>query len=171
MRLPLRTAVFWAHLVCGVAIATVVLVMSVTGVILTYEQQMVQWADREYWTTPAAPGERAPLSALATSAEAYDPESRASSLILYSDPDAPVMATIGGGRNLYLDPSTAQVRGENNTGMRGFLAHVRGWHRWFNVSGEGRGLARAVTGWANLAFLFLILSGLYLWFPRRPKIR
>ena len=27
--------------------------------------------------------------------------------------------------------------------------------------------ARAVTGWSNVAFLFIVVSGLYLWFPRR----
>jgi uncharacterized iron-regulated membrane protein len=26
---------------------------------------------------------------------------------------------------------------------------------------------RAITGWSNLIFLFIVLSGLYLWFPRK----
>jgi uncharacterized iron-regulated membrane protein len=51
--------------------------------------------------------------------------------------------------------------------LRAFFRAVAGWHRWFAVSGDGRGAARAVTGWSNLAFLFLVLSGVYLWVPRR----
>ena len=34
-----RSTIFWIHLVCGVATGLVVLMMSVTGVILTYERQ------------------------------------------------------------------------------------------------------------------------------------
>jgi uncharacterized iron-regulated membrane protein len=40
------------------------------------------------------------------------------------------------------------------------------WHRWLGASPEGRARARMITGACNLAFLFLALSGLYLWMPR-----
>jgi uncharacterized iron-regulated membrane protein len=51
--------------------------------------------------------------------------------------------------------------------MRRFMSGTRAWHRWLAVEGEGRPLARAVTGWSNLLFLFLVVSGFYLWFPRK----
>jgi uncharacterized iron-regulated membrane protein len=35
------------------------------------------------------------------------------------------------------------------------------------MEGEQRALGKSVTGWANLVFLFILLSGLYLWIPRR----
>ena len=41
-----RKAIFWIHLSCGVAAGLVVLMMSVTGVILTYERQILAWQDR-----------------------------------------------------------------------------------------------------------------------------
>jgi uncharacterized iron-regulated membrane protein len=41
------------------------------------------------------------------------------------------------------------------------------WHRWLAVNGEDRARARAVTGAANLAFLGLAISGVYLWWPRQ----
>jgi len=44
---------------------------------------------------------------------------------------------------------------------------VRAWHRWLGVSGESRPIARAVTGWSNLLLFFIVISGVYLWFPRR----
>ncbi len=40
------------------------------------------------------------------------------------------------------------------------------WHRWLAASGEYRTTGRAITGASNLAFLFLVLSGAYLWIPR-----
>jgi uncharacterized iron-regulated membrane protein len=40
------------------------------------------------------------------------------------------------------------------------------WHRWLGREGAGRATGKAVTGLANLLFLFMVISGLYLWFPR-----
>jgi len=46
------------------------------------------------------------------------------------------------------------------------MSDLRAWHRWLAVEGEGRSVARAVTGWANLLFAFIVLSGMYLWLPK-----
>lgn len=167
MNLPLRKAVFWVHLVCGLTTGVVILMMSVTGVLLTYQKQMNQWADREFWTAPAETGVLAPLSSFVETARAYDAEVSVSSIVVHEGEDGPVAAAIGGGRILYMDPSTAEVRGENNKGVRSFLSATMQWHRWFAATGERRAGFRAITGWSNIVFLFLVLSGLYLWFPRR----
>lgn len=167
MPLLLRKAVFWSHLVVGVTIAGVVLMMSVTGVVLTYEKQMMRWADDANWTAASQPGTTASMQEILGSAQAQNPDAELRGVYFYAGDDGPVAVTRRGAATLYLDPSTAEVRGESNAAVAGFLGSVRGWHRWFNVRGDGRGMARAVTGWGNFAFLFLILSGLYLWFPRR----
>jgi uncharacterized iron-regulated membrane protein len=171
--MTLRKAVFWVHLACGVVAGLVILMMSVTGVVLTYQKQMTEWSDRAYWVAPAVEEVRAPLSEVVRRAEAWvrtnddDAEARVSGLVLWSDPEAPVAATLGGGRSLYLDPSTAEIRGESTIGVRAFLSWNVRMHRWFGASGERRAVARAVTGWSNLVFLVLVLSGLYLWIPAR----
>jgi uncharacterized iron-regulated membrane protein len=162
------------HLACGLSAGVVILIMSVTGVLLTYQKQMTEWADRQYWVAPRVEGRRAAFSDLVGVAQAHDPDAAVSSITFYADQDAPAAASLGRGRILYLDPSTAEVRGENTQGMRDFFSAVVGWHRWFNVTGDGRASARAITGWSNLVFLFLVVSGLYLWFPRRwtrPHLR
>ena len=41
-----RSILFWMHLAAGAFAGVVVLIMSVTGVALTYEKQMIEWADR-----------------------------------------------------------------------------------------------------------------------------
>lgn len=50
--------------------------------------------------------------------------------------------------------------------MRRFFRLMTNWHRWLALEGPARPLGRAVTGAANLGFLFIVLSGLYLWVPR-----
>ena len=51
--MTLRTAFFWLHLTAGVVAGIIVLLMSVTGVALTYERQLIAWSDREFKSTPA----------------------------------------------------------------------------------------------------------------------
>ena len=68
-----------------------------------------------------------------------------------------------------VDPYSGEVREPGAQGLRTFFSAVTGWHRWFNATGESRATAKAITGASNLAFLFLVLSGIYLWLPRMWK--
>lgn len=162
-----RPILFWTHLVVGAAAGLVILLMSVTGVVLTYEAQWNEWARRDYRSERAG---AAPLTAdrLAGIAAENAPEDRTpTSFVLAADPLAPAAVGLGRGLTLYLDRYSGEVRGDGDTRTRRFLRSVMYWHRWLALSGESRGAGRAVTGAANLVFLFLVLSGLYLWWPRR----
>ena len=86
--------------------------------------------------------------------------------MLDADPLAPAAVGFGRRRTLYVDRYTGEIRGDGDTGMRRFLRAVMYWHRWFAVSDDNRAIGRAVTGAANLGFLFLVMSGFYLWWPR-----
>ncbi len=161
-----RKVLFWCHLATGLAVGLIVLTMSVTGVLLTYEQQMTAWADtRGLDAAPPTP-RAAPLSAeeLVRRLEAQTGEAPAS-LTLRAEPDAPV-AAVWGRQTRYASAYTGAVLGEAHEGVRAFFHEVTVWHRWLGAEGDGRGLGKAVTGACNLGFLFLVLSGFYLWWPR-----
>jgi uncharacterized iron-regulated membrane protein len=51
------------------------------------------------------------------------------------------------------------------SGLSNFFGVVTRFHRWFNIEGDNRAMARQITGVANVIFLFLVLSGMYLWLP------
>ncbi len=51
-----RSVIFWMHLFAGLAAGVVVLIMSITGVALTYEKQMLEWAAPTAVTLRANPG-------------------------------------------------------------------------------------------------------------------
>jgi uncharacterized iron-regulated membrane protein len=42
----MRRILFWVHLSAGLVAGLVIIVMSATGVALTYQRQMQAWADR-----------------------------------------------------------------------------------------------------------------------------
>lgn len=164
-----RKTLFWTHLACGVAAGLVILMMSVTGVILTYERQMLAWADRALVGPAEVAADRLPLEALVARARLQEPDFVPTSIRVAADPGAHVVLAAGRSGSRYVDPYTGAVRGEGATGLREFFSAVRGWHRWFDASGEDRAFWRAITGASNLAFLFLVLSGIYLWLPRVYK--
>lgn len=161
-----RSTIFWIHLVCGVVTGVVVLMMSVTGVILTYERQMLAWADRTTFPAPTAGAQRLTLEELVAAAKQSRPDFNPTTIVLRNEADAPVVLAAGRSGQLLADPYSGELREPGGQGMRSFFSAVTGWHRWFNASGENRALPRAITGASNLAFLFLILSGIYLWLPR-----
>jgi uncharacterized iron-regulated membrane protein len=160
-----RKTIFWLHLACGVSAGVVVLMMSVTGVVLTYERQAQVWEDRSYYAEPEAGQQMMTadeLIAASRSLEGFEP----TSLMLNSDPTAPAVLSQGRSQTQYLNPYSGDAYNPHSDFLSAFFASVRGWHRWFNMTGDNRNSARVITGAANLMFLFLVLSGIYLWLPK-----
>jgi uncharacterized iron-regulated membrane protein len=165
--MKLRTLIFWPHLIAGVTAGIVILVMSVTGVLLTYERQFIAWSDSQYRSTvPAQGGDRLSVETLLQTIRTEHPDIAASAITVGSVPDAPVIVAVPQ-RTLYFDAYSGRLLGEGSQGMRRFMSETRAWHRWLAVEGEGRPVARFITGWSNLLFLFIVVSGFYLWFPRK----
>jgi uncharacterized iron-regulated membrane protein len=160
-----RTVLFWMHLTAGATAGLVVFVMSLTGVLLTYERQITEWADAAP-SVSSPPGSPAPLGLEALAAHARAARGTwPGAIIIRSDAKAPVAFSFGR-ETLFLDPWSGAVLSQGSSGARSFFRTVTDWHRWLGQSGDARPLARAITGAANLVFLFIVLSGIYLWWPR-----
>jgi uncharacterized iron-regulated membrane protein len=165
--MKLRSLVFWPHLIAGVTAGSVIFVMSVTGVLLTYERQMIAWSNGHLRSVPpAAGGAPLPLEDLLATLRQDNPDLTVSNVTLAAEADAPVVVQ-SGAQTLYVDAYSGRVLGEGATGMRTFMSEVRAWHRWLAADGDGRATARLLTGWSNVVFAFIVLSGIYLWFPRQ----
>jgi len=163
-----RSVLFWAHLVCGVIAGVVILLMSVTGVALTYEKQMLEWADqRAHPWGPPTNGAR-PLSpeTLLAAVTAARPGAAPTGVTRRAEPGAPATVTLEGTGALLVNPYTGVILGEPAPGLRAFFRATTNWHRWLALDGASRSTGRLVTGVANVAFLFIVVSGIYLWVPR-----
>jgi uncharacterized iron-regulated membrane protein len=159
----MRKALFWTHLAAGSVAGAVILIMSITGVLLAYERQLINWADGNYRSAPAPGAQPLPASALLRAAGDGAP----TALTLRSDPLAPAEISIARERTIFVDRYTGAAVGNGSAGARKFFQTVTAWHRWLGAGAENRGLARAVTGACNLAFLLLIVTGPFLWIPKQ----
>ena len=163
-----RRVLFWSHLAVGVATGLVILVLSATGVALTYEHQLLEWAAlRGAATAAAAEGPALPIDTLVARVEASAPGRQVAGLTVRSEPGAPVTLSLKSRQSLYVDPATGAVIGSDSTARAAMTQIVR-VHRSL-ATGEGvrDALGASITGAANLAFFFLLLTGAYLWWPRR----
>jgi uncharacterized iron-regulated membrane protein len=86
---------------------------------------------------------------------------------LRADPAAPAAVSFGRGSTLFLDPYRGTVLGEGSGRARSFFGTVTDLHRWLAAAGDARAVGRAATGAANVVFLFIVLTGLVLWWPAR----
>src|SRR5262245_34867936 len=174
-----RKVLFWCHLTVGVIAGLVNLIMSATGVLLTYERQITYWADtRNYQVAAPSPdATRLSVETLLAKAREARPDITITSVTLRAGATEPASvglegnsgAGLGGGRTIFLDPHTGATLGEGSKGVRDFFHVITDWHRWLGASGASRNAARAVTGARNLGFLFIVASGIYLWWPRKQN--
>ncbi|MCU1289938.1 MAG: PepSY-associated helix protein [Acidobacteria bacterium] len=163
-----RKALFWLHLISGVVAGAVIFIMSVTGALLSFEKNITEFAEREMRVV-AAPenGARLPVNEIIGKVREAKPEAKPSAITLQNDKNAAALVALGRDGQVFVNPYTGEITGEGAKGLRGFFRTMTDWHRWLALSGDGRPIGKAITGASNLAFLFLAISGIYIWFPRR----
>ena len=95
-----QRAIFWVHLCSGVVGGVVIFIMCVTGALLSFEKNIIEFAERDQRYVTGG-SERLPVSRLLDSVLDQMPEARPSSIALQNDPAAAVTVAMGrGGREV-----------------------------------------------------------------------
>lgn len=163
MRL-VRKTFFWLHLVAGIFAGAVILVMAVTGFLMAYERQITDWADG-FHLTPAAQ---------TVGLEKLLEDRSPASVMIDRDPAKPVALQFDKTKTEFIDPYTGQSGGAGNQTVRDCFRTMLNLHRTLGQEGTSKPVGKAIIGVGNLMFLFLVVSGLILWCPRRwslPALR
>ena len=171
--MKLRTVLFWTHLVAGVVAGLVILIMSVTGTLLAFQQSVLRFIERSDRVVAVPPDgtPRLDVDTLLERVRGASPDAQPTAVTLDSDPTAAVMVAVGAQGNVFVNPYTGEVLGTGSPRARAFYRSVTNWHRWLAAEGEARATARAITGACNAAFLVLAVSGLFLWWPKQWSLR
>ena len=161
-----RKFLFWSHLVIGICVGIVVFIMSATGVILTYEAQIKEWDDSRYKFSAQAEQQKLTIDELLNIARAKHPDENHIYIHQFSEPGRAVPIWAGRHRSL-VSPYTGEILQEGQSPVIEFLHFITDLHRWLAFEGKQQAIAKEITAYSNLLFLFLIISGAYLWLPRR----
>jgi uncharacterized iron-regulated membrane protein len=154
------------HFYAGLFCLPFVLWLAITGTIYLFKPQWEPWLERQY--AHVAHGPAQPPSAQVSAALRAVPGSVLNAYVLPASPDAATRVLVGHGSELirvFVDPATSQVLQvvrENDRFMRVI----------FYLHGElllGRGGSMLVELAASWTILML-LSGLYLWWPRNTRL-
>jgi uncharacterized iron-regulated membrane protein len=165
----LRSVLFWLHLATGIACGVIIALLCLTGTALAFEKELIAWAERDVRqiTVPAPGTPRLGIDELSVRLRAAFPDARPGNIVVSADPRTAVAFAVNRTESYHANPYTGEVRRSAATGMAEFMQTMFELHRYLGFSGErSRPNGRLVTGIANLAFCFLGLSGLVLWWPR-----
>ena len=168
-----RKSVFWLHLAAGLIAGLVVAIMSFTGAAIAFQGEIVTYVERDAMqvTPPAPHAARLSVAELLRRARDAKPNGQPMGVMVSSDPLQVVQVFFGRDGALNVNPYTGEVHEPSATKWRAFFLTMENWHRFLGRSGAQRALGKAVNDVCNAAFLFLALSGLFLWWPRKWRTK
>ena len=157
----MRSRIRQLHLTIALVAATFVVVLGVTGSIMAFEPEL-DWAlHRELWDVVPLGTPLSLAELTARVAEQY-PRQAISRFDVSSAPDMAWRVALPGAL-LYVNPYTGQAIGVGIT-TPDWLARVHQLHLrllWMSHPDAGK----AIVSWMCVALLFLVSTGLYLWWP------
>ena len=164
-----RKVIFWLHLISGVLAGIFIFIMCVTGALLSFEANILEAAESEMRVVnpPTAEAQRLSVNEIIGKVQAAKPNAKPSAIAFQNDKNAAATLSLGRDGQLFVDPYTGEITGEGAKGWRSFFRVTEDAHRWLALTGSGRAVGKWLNDAANLLFLFLAISGFYIWFPRQ----
>ncbi|HXB74944.1 MAG TPA: PepSY-associated TM helix domain-containing protein [Candidatus Acidoferrales bacterium] len=166
--MTVRKLLFNIHLYLALISGVLVLTLGVTGSIMAFETEIdhvLHW--KLSYVTPQ--GNPKSLTALGEAVGKAFPGERPGGYLLPSAPNLSYGVAIKRGL-VAVNPYTAEILGVR-AGGRDFLGYVHQFHLRLLI-GNRADTGKTIVSWGGVAVLFVLISGLYLWWPlKRVKIR
>lgn len=173
-----RNAIREVHLWLGLASGIVVLIVSITGCLFAFQEEISEALYKKQYFVQAQDKATLPLSTLTTEAQkalgaahpigfitAYKAPGRAWEFMSYKENDTAFtyFGNVEYYRSAFVNPYTGEI-----TGIRDykydFFSIVKYLH-WSLLLNTKYG--QPIVGWSTLIFVVLLITGLVLWWPRR----
>lgn len=140
-----RKVLFWLHLVIGLAAGTTIAVTVITGAAMSFEKQVIAWAegDLRKVAVPADDARRLSVEELLRKVREAQPEARPMGVTVSADPAEPVVINLGRTNTLYANPYTGELVPQGAQEVRAFFQFMLRWHRWLGVNPVAGGAGEA----------------------------
>lgn len=157
-----RTLWRW-HFYAGLFCLPFVIILSISGGIYLFKPQLDHWAERDFRNLSAA-GEALPIEEqIGLALAAYPDATLVNMRVTANARDAHRLLIRQGGETiqLYVDPATGEVLHAGNPNQR-LTAWVKNLHGELLIGTAGSIVVELAACWAFV----LLMTGLYLWWPR-----
>ncbi|MEP4891279.1 MAG: PepSY-associated TM helix domain-containing protein [Aliiglaciecola sp.] len=161
-----RRWIFWVHLIVGLIAGIFVLCMSFSGVLLTYERQLKELSEMQYSVQPNTTIKRLDTDQVVAILQKLKPD-EPHIYVRWVNREGAAIPAWAGKYSYLLHPYTGEVVRSGEGAVAEFFHIVTDFHRYLSLVGEAKVIGKNITAYANLVFIFLLISGLYLWFPKR----
>ncbi|KGE12937.1 PepSY-associated TM helix domain-containing protein [Sphingobacterium deserti] len=152
----------WLHLWLGLASGIIVVILSITGCALVFEEEIKYSWLYSVSPTNGAANELLPPSVLYQRLKASHPDREMESFWYYGH-GKPVKISVNHGDTLlFVNPYNARIIAEVD--HEDFFHFMDEGHRHLWLP---RDIGRPIVGWATLLFFVITLSGIVLWWPKR----
>lgn len=158
----------WLSLPFGIIIAIVCL----TGAILVFEDEMLELCYPSHYFVEEVKEEPLSISELMALGRKQLPDSiKINGIRVSPDPKRTYQLVIPGKKAAaFINPYTGEVTGIDNG--QGFFMQTMRLHRWLLTEFKRDGgypWGRALVGYATIVMVFIIISGLVIWYPKNRK--
>lgn len=159
-----RKSLFWIHLVAGLVCAIPLLVVALTGVLLSVEPQVIDAVERDFLRVEVRPASQpVPLDSQVAAARRVQ-AGKATAATVHAGGAQATVVRFGKDGSVWVDPWTGEAKG-TSTLVHGTFAWLERIHRWLG----SREIGGKVTGVSVLLCLLLSVTGMVLWWPRNLK--
>jgi len=142
-------------------------IMAATGILLSFERQMVEFADRDLRSVSVpSDSEPRPMNKL------LDVVRRSgvgapSGIVIRNQRQATTQFSIGRNKTVFVDPYCGAILGVSSTRAHEFFFAVERLHRSLGAPLGSKSVGHWLAAISNLLFGALIVLGLVLWLPRK----
>jgi uncharacterized iron-regulated membrane protein len=170
-KFTVKAVLLQVHSVIGLVVALLLTVIALTGVIMSFEDEIQAGLNAGITHVEARSVPMLTPEELIVRLQASDHGVKIAALTLSRDPTAAVHIRFGRGENgsrpasIFVDPYDAHMLG--SPPGEEFFATVRRLHRWLLIPGDAKGYGRQVTGITAISLIVMLITGLVLRWPHR----
>lgn len=162
------------HLWLSVPFGLIIALICFSGAMLVFENEVNELTRPELYRVTKSDTEPLSIEQLMEKVAATLPDSvSVTGVTISSDPQRPYQVSLSKPRrtSMIVDQYTGEIKGKS--GRTGFFMTMFRLHRWLldsmNPGNEGVFWGKMIVGVSTLLFVFVLISGIVVWWPRTRK--
>lgn len=170
----MRKTILKIHRWLAIPFGAFIFIICLTGAVMAFQDEILDVLNHDLYHLEAT-GQMLPDSVLAEKVRAALPEEQTVTFIRIGEEGTPAQVNIAGmgQKNLLVNPYTGEVLGYPR--YTAFFDMVKSLHRWLlnkpdNHQQGTLSAGRVIMGSTAIAMTIILLSGIYLWWPRNMKM-